>query len=162
MDHMDIYPYVVDLVNDYVAHKRAFTAYGLFQDLKTLNEFEDAPDSVYDGYIRASVHTAMVPHLRNGYDKRLKDFGGRWNAWEYYDPSAPAQRSVELFAVDSSAIASIGYDVDNGDLWVEFNESGLYKFKNVASPVFVDFLYADSKGMFFNDHIKHRYNSEKM
>lgn len=160
MDHMDIYPIVVDRVDEKVRKAEAFTAYGLFQEMVQAYGF--VPE-MYDPFVRSAVHTAMVPHLRDGYGKRPVDFGGRWDAWEYFDPAAVAAVTTpEMIDVKSSAIKAIGYDVDYGDLYVEFHGSGLYKYKNVASPTFVEFLYADSKGTYFNDHIKHRFMSEKV
>jgi hypothetical protein len=56
--------------------------------------------------------------------------------------------------VPSSAIASIGYDQDSEILEVEFVSGKLYRYQDVPFDLYVDFLEADSKGQFFNDHIR--------
>lgn len=61
-----------------------------------------------------------------------------------------------LIPVDSSAIRAIGYD--GGTLTVEFHTGRVYDHPNVPYSVFVSFLRSSSKGAFYNQYIRGRYN----
>jgi hypothetical protein len=61
-----------------------------------------------------------------------------------------------LIPVDSSAIRAIGYD--GGTLTVEFHTGRVYDHPDVPYSVFDDFMRASSKGAFYNQHIRGRYN----
>ena len=146
MDHMDVYPKIVSLIDNKVLNEHTFTAHSAHEDLEsTLQE----PVS-YDELARPAIHTAMVKHLGNGYDKRLKDFGGRWNAWEYFPPGT----FPKMLPVDSSSLAKVGYDRSLGRLWIEFQNGRTYTYNNVGAGVFADLMCADSHGKFFNEHIR--------
>ena len=58
--------------------------------------------------------------------------------------------------VASSSIASIGYS-DEAALDIEFNSGALYRYFQVPRRTFEAFLADESKGAFFNRHIKDRY-----
>lgn len=57
--------------------------------------------------------------------------------------------------VNSSAISRIEWD--NGTLSIWFHESGRYDYPGVPESVYEAFLRSESKGTFYNDHIKDRY-----
>ena len=53
--------------------------------------------------------------------------------------------------VDSSSIASIGYDAAKRELEIEFRESGdVYRYFDVPREEYAAFLAADSKGTYLN------------
>lgn len=61
-----------------------------------------------------------------------------------------------LIPVNSSAIRAIGYDA--GTLTVEFHTGRVYDHPNVPYAVFAEFMRASSKGAFYNQNIRGRYN----
>jgi len=59
--------------------------------------------------------------------------------------------------VDSSSIASIGYDAAKRELEIEFRESGdVYRYFDVPRQEYAAFLAADSKGTYLNQVFKER------
>lgn len=56
--------------------------------------------------------------------------------------------------VESSNLASVGYDNDNNILEVEFHHGGVYQYFEVPSSVYTGLMEADSKGKFFDQHVK--------
>jgi hypothetical protein len=64
-------------------------------------------------------------------------------------------------AVDSTSIASIGYDPRRRELEVEFRESGdVYRYLDVSAGEYAEFMAAESKGSYLNRAFKareHRY-----
>ncbi|MBQ6298696.1 MAG: KTSC domain-containing protein [Selenomonadaceae bacterium] len=63
---------------------------------------------------------------------------------------------MEIVEVNSSAIAEIGYE--DGVLMIRFHaQYKPYYFPNVSEQLFKAFLSAQSKGKFFNEHIKDKY-----
>jgi KTSC domain len=61
-------------------------------------------------------------------------------------------------AVNSSAIALIGYDEDDRTLHVTFTSGRGYEFYGVPIGVYESFMGASSKGRFFNQVIKDKYS----
>jgi hypothetical protein len=60
--------------------------------------------------------------------------------------------------VDSTLIASLGYDADRSILEIEFKSTGaVWRFMGVPETLFNAMMSADSYGSFFNAHIKGRY-----
>jgi hypothetical protein len=70
--------------------------------------------------------------------------------------------SATMYDVDSSVISSIGYLLQERDLFVEFNSGSEYKYSDVPLDKFHEFLAADSKGSFYSQEIKGVFNSEKV
>ena len=64
--------------------------------------------------------------------------------------------------VESSVIASVGYDKERRDLMVEFKSGELYMYQGVPPIVYEKFLEAESKGSFFNSNVKSIFMSAKM
>lgn len=60
-------------------------------------------------------------------------------------------------AVDSSAIDRVEYDGGKRRLDIWFVDSGGYSYRDVPATIYEDLLAASSKGEYFNDHIKDRY-----
>ena len=54
--------------------------------------------------------------------------------------------------VDSSNITALGYQ--NGDLYVRFKGSGVYKYKDVPAAVAAFVVFADSVGSALNTQVK--------
>ena len=67
----------------------------------------------------------------------------------------------ETSAIESSSIASVGYDAESRTLEVEFVHGAVYQYLDVTTDVHVDFLAAGSKGAFFNEAIRDVYECFK-
>ena len=64
---------------------------------------------------------------------------------------------MEMIRVSSSAIAAIGYDPSTGRMKVQFVQGDTYDFCGVPEGVFNGLLNARSKGSYYNDYIRDRY-----
>lgn len=60
-------------------------------------------------------------------------------------------------AVDSTTLATIAYEAAHQTLWLEFRGGGVYVYSSVPSEVHQALLLADSKGAYFNRHIRGRF-----
>ena len=61
---------------------------------------------------------------------------------------------MERLPVTSTDINSVGYDVDNQVLEVEFHKGGTYQYFNVTQNIYDDLMVSESKGKYFNLNIK--------
>ncbi len=59
-----------------------------------------------------------------------------------------------MHAVESSAVARIGYDPEAKEAYVEYLGGGLYAYEGVPAAVFEELRSAESKGTFVNEVIK--------
>lgn len=64
--------------------------------------------------------------------------------------------------VSSSSVRSIGYDRAHALLEVEFSSGKIYQYEGVAAEVARAFVSADSKGAYFNEHVRDRYPSVRV
>lgn len=64
---------------------------------------------------------------------------------------------MERIAVDSSAIASIGYEPRSRTLEIEFTGGRVYQYFDVPVRQHRNLMRAESKGAFFNDAIRFMY-----
>ena len=65
-------------------------------------------------------------------------------------------------SVESSNLASIGYDTENEILEVEFKHGGVYQYFDVPENVFEELMNADSHGRYFVHNIKDDYEFQKI
>ena len=56
--------------------------------------------------------------------------------------------------VESSNLASVGYDESTQTLEIEFNQGAVYQYSEVDKEVYDELMEADSKGKYFNSEIK--------
>lgn len=61
---------------------------------------------------------------------------------------------MERTEVDSSNIASVGYDEENSILEIEFNHGGVYQYYDVPVSIYDGLMSASSHGTYFDRHIK--------
>ncbi len=61
---------------------------------------------------------------------------------------------MERKKVESSNIKSIGYDETDELLEVEFNNGGIYQYKNVPKKLYDEIIGAESVGKHFHANIK--------
>jgi hypothetical protein len=59
--------------------------------------------------------------------------------------------------VDSSSLASVGYDKAARTLEVEFRKGRIYQYHDVGAEIFARLMTAESKGRFMNAHIRNAY-----
>ncbi len=64
--------------------------------------------------------------------------------------------------LDSSSVASAGYDAATRVLEVEFRNGGVYQYLEVPDEEFEGFITAPSKGRYLNTEIKARYPSRRL
>jgi hypothetical protein len=62
-----------------------------------------------------------------------------------------------MVLVQSEAVAQIEYDAPTRTLFVRFTSGEWYSYAGVPPRVHADFVAAESKGRFFQDHIRGRY-----
>lgn len=65
---------------------------------------------------------------------------------------------VTMTKVESSNVAAIGYDAAAQHLYVEYIKSGTYRYSNVPAEIYNDWMAAESKGKFFHEKVKGRYD----
>ena len=68
-----------------------------------------------------------------------------------------SSRSLSLMntaAVESSALAQVAYDTQRAILHVQFHDGAVYQYLGVPLRTYQDLLWADSKGAYFNHHIR--------
>ena len=61
---------------------------------------------------------------------------------------------MERAAVESSNVASVGYDVESAVLEVEFAHGGIYQYFGVPFFVYQGLIDAASKGKYLNEVVK--------
>lgn len=64
--------------------------------------------------------------------------------------------------VESSNVASIGYDSHRQTLEVEFNNGNIYQYFDVPEAIYLEFLDSDSKGRYLNTIIKGEYRYARL
>lgn len=64
---------------------------------------------------------------------------------------------MQMIRVNSSAIQAVGYDPQMRRMKITFAQGHTYEFCGVPQHIFDGFLCAESKGGYYNDHIKDRY-----
>ena len=63
--------------------------------------------------------------------------------------------AVKRHQVSSRAIRSVGYRA--GTLEIEFVDGDVYRYFSVPPRVFLELMQAESKGAFFNERIRDRF-----
>jgi hypothetical protein len=61
---------------------------------------------------------------------------------------------MERISVQSSNLASVGYDLESATLEIEFVNGGVYQYFGVSDSVYYDLMNAPSKGRFFDQFVK--------
>jgi hypothetical protein len=64
---------------------------------------------------------------------------------------------MDMIIVRSSAIRAVGYDPKSQRMCIAFVEGHSYDFCRVPSSIFDGLLRASSKGGYYNQYIKDRY-----
>jgi hypothetical protein len=61
---------------------------------------------------------------------------------------------MERVGVNSSDLASVGYDAASKTLEIEFRSGALYEYRDVPAYVHANLMSATSHGRFFNQQIR--------
>ena len=69
---------------------------------------------------------------------------------------------MQRVPLNSSTIASAGYDVNQRLLEIEFISGGVYQYFNVPESIATGFFNASSHGKYFHDHIRNVYRTSKV
>ena len=69
---------------------------------------------------------------------------------------------MELIKIESRNISRVGYKTEKHVMRVVFSNGSTYEYANVPEEIYRMFLGSPSKGMFFKDQIKYRYNYTKV
>ncbi|HBD20260.1 MAG TPA: KTSC domain-containing protein [Arenimonas sp.] len=64
---------------------------------------------------------------------------------------------MDMIQVRSSAISAVGYDPSTMRMKIRFAQGDTYDFCRVPAHIFQGLLNARSKGTYYNDHIRDRY-----
>jgi hypothetical protein len=64
--------------------------------------------------------------------------------------------------VESSNLASVGYDAANEILEVEFNHGGVYQYFDVPESEYISLMSASSHGSYFSANIRNDYEYQKL
>ncbi|MGD2071961.1 MAG: KTSC domain-containing protein [Candidatus Thorarchaeota archaeon] len=69
---------------------------------------------------------------------------------------------MKRIPVKSSSINSIGYDIIEQILEVEFTRGAIYQYEDVPAFRVVEFIFADSVGKYFSQNIKNNFKYRKI
>ena len=64
-------------------------------------------------------------------------------------------------AVVSSLLSSIGYSIE-ATLELEFRSGAIYRYFAVPKAVFQELIAAESKGAYFNRHVRNRFRYQRL
>ena len=65
--------------------------------------------------------------------------------------------SMQREPVESSTLASVGYDETQYLLELEFRSGGVYQYLGPLDSLHLELMTAESKGRFFNQNIRDRF-----
>ncbi len=65
---------------------------------------------------------------------------------------------MKMTAVDSTTLRTIGYDAERQLLQIEFQNRSLYQYFDVPAAVYEELLQAPSKGTYFNQSIRPKFD----
>jgi hypothetical protein len=68
----------------------------------------------------------------------------------------------EMQMVDSSSVEAVGYDADNGAIYVRFLSGDTYVYSGADQGTFEELLNAESVGNYLNRVIKPNYEYSKL
>jgi len=69
---------------------------------------------------------------------------------------------MHRLAVESTTLAFVSYDTDGACLELEFHDGVIYRFFDVPPESFEQLLTSESKGAYFNRHIRKRFHFQRL
>lgn len=76
-------------------------------------------------------------------------------------PTAKISKLLAMVAIRSSSLEQVAFDCDQSILRVRFRDRTAYEYEGVPLQTYLDLLQADSKGAYFNRHIRNLYPRTK-
>jgi len=76
--------------------------------------------------------------------------------------AADCQPLPDGVVMQSRLLARIAYDHDQAILQLEFRDETVYRYFQVPSQIYQDILHADSKGAYFNHHIRNVFRGARL
>jgi hypothetical protein len=73
----------------------------------------------------------------------------------------PNSKPFPMAPIRSSSLAQAAYDCRQSILQVQFRDGTAYEYGGVPLQIYFDLLQADSKGAYFNRHIRSLYPHTK-
>ncbi|MCB1947370.1 KTSC domain-containing protein [Nitrosomonas sp.] len=64
---------------------------------------------------------------------------------------------MEMIRVNSSAMRAVGYDPTTRRMRITFDQGDSYDFCGVPLHIYEGLMHASSKGIYYNDHIRDRF-----
>lgn len=64
--------------------------------------------------------------------------------------------------VESSNLASVGYDEKTKTLEIQFHSGGIYEYRDVEKKIYDELMNADSHGRYFIYNIKDEYDCRRL
>ena len=77
-------------------------------------------------------------------------------------PLAAQQDAIKRKPVESSVLATVGYDAGKRVLEIEFHSGAIYRYLEVPEEIHKRLLAAESKGHFFGANIRDKFRSERV
>jgi hypothetical protein len=78
-------------------------------------------------------------------------------------PEAPHAKTITSHikrdAVQSTALASVGYSRRLHALEIEFRNGAIYRYLKVEPTIYRDLMLAPSKARFYDEHVRRKYRS---
>lgn len=68
----------------------------------------------------------------------------------------------EMSPIESSTIASVGYDPEQSELYVQFHKTGMYVYHGVSPETHRALMTASSPGRFLADFVKDAHGHRKL
>lgn len=69
---------------------------------------------------------------------------------------------MQRTSVISSNLVSVGYDQQASILEIEFRQGDIYQYTSIPRYIYSELMVANSKGTYFNDHIKDHFDYHKI
>ncbi len=69
-------------------------------------------------------------------------------------PAASREHAIERTPVRSSALRSVGYDLEQRVLEIEFTNGVVYQYSDVPPEVYRGLMAAESHGRYFHQHVR--------
>ena len=81
-------------------------------------------------------------------------------AWITARRSLAAETAPARVPLESTSLAAAGYDATKRSLEIEFQSGAIYRYREVPAAVFAELLKAESKGRYFAQRIRGKFNYE--
>jgi KTSC domain len=69
---------------------------------------------------------------------------------------------MKRIQVESSNLASVGYDESTKTLEIQFHSGGIYEYDDVEKEIYDDLMKAESKGSYFMSMIRGAYSYNRV